>query len=439
MRVMKFGGTSVGSADAIRATCLVIKGARRAKPVVIVSALAGVTNGLLKIAHEKKTSARLRHVAALRQRHAHVLAELRLPNDILDSVFAELETVASKTRSTNKKTVDTFLSFGERFSARIVAACLKSMDVQAQSFDAWEIGMVTDERFGEAEPLSTATITIRQKIRKIAGIPVITGFIGKTRRGEITTLGRGGSDYTVAIIGAAIKAEAIEIWKDVDGFLTADPKIVHEARVVRELSYEEASELAYFGAKVVHPKTLLPAMRARVPVRILNTFKPKEKGTTIISNFEKRKRMSRGLDALTLRKNVAVIHVYTPDFFSGNEILSSIFKLFSEYHINIDVIGMSVASMSIVMDRAETLPREILKGLKKIGHVVVESEKAIICAVGGSLNAAEVAGRMFTVLGENKIPVELISQASSGYSIIFVVGEKSAERALKILHRAFIA
>ena len=438
MRVMKFGGTSVGSADAIRATCLVVKSALRAKPVVVVSALAGATDELLKIAREKKTSARLRHIAAFQKRHERVLRELHLEDHLLDNLFGELTARAKEKFAINKSTADTFLSFGERCSARIVAACLRSMDVRAHSFDAWEIGMVTDEHFGGAEPLPTAARAIRKKIKSIAGVPVITGFLGKTRGGAITTLGRGGSDYTAAIIGAAIGAEAIEIWKDVDGFLTADPRIVPGAKVVPELAFEEASELAYFGAKVIHPKTLIPAMGSNVPVKILNTFKPKEKGTTIISNFERRRRTSRGLDALTLRKNVAVIHVYTPEFFSGNEILSNIFKLFSEYHINIDVIGMSVASISIVMDRAETLPREILRGLEKIGHVVVESEKTIVCAIGGSLNAAEVAGRMFTVLSENKVPVELISQASSGYSIIFVVGEKNAERALKVLHRAFI-
>lgn len=438
MRVMKFGGTSVGNAAAIRSTCAIIKKARSARPVVVVSALAGTTDELLKIAYQQKRSARLLGIANLRERHGRVIEDLRLPTDLLDELFALLEKRAKRKLAANKRAIDMFLSFGERFSARIVAACLSAMRVPAQSFDAWEIGMITDENFGSAEPLPTAAQAIEKRIKRIRGVAIVTGFIGKTRQGAVTTLGRGGSDYTAAIIGAAIHADAIEIWKDVDGFMTADPRLVHDAKVVPELSFEEASELAYFGAKVLHPKTIVPTMRANVPVRVLNTFKPRSKGTLIISSFEKRREKSVSIDALAFRRGVSIIHVYTPEFFDGNTIISEVFKLFDDYRINIDMIAMSVASISLVMDRTVPLPNAMLRGLQKIGRVSVEKQKAIVCTVGGSQNTADVAGRMFKALDKHHIQVELISQASSSYSITFVVDEKDSVRALKVLHKEFI-
>ncbi len=434
---MKFGGTSVGTAAAIQSTVAVVKAALSRDPIVVVSAMAGVTNTLVAMSKEKSLKERVAMIPPITIKHAEILEEFGLDALLLAPEFKELEILAKKPFKADKKRTDHFVSFGERLSAKIVAAKLDESGVHAHAYPAWEIGMITDERFGAAEPLATSYALIAKKIAATHGVPVVTGFIGKTKKGDITTLGRGGSDYTAAIIGAAVHAEAIQIWKEVDGLMTTDPRLVPEAKIVPELSFEEASELAYFGAKVLHPKTILPAMQAGVPVQILNTFKPEGHGSTIVANFEERKEKSRTIEALTFRKGVIAVHVNSPEFFEGSGLMSRIFGIFDKYHTSIDLVATSVVSVSLTTDNGEHLDK-IVKELSKLGEVRVERDKAIVCAVGGSVEAAGVAGRMFTVLGENKIDVEMISQAASGFSITFVVAADDAEKALKVLHKEYI-
>ena len=337
------------------------------------------------------------------------------------------------------KRLDLFQSFGERMCAKIVAAKLSNDGVTARAYNAWDIGMITDGRFGHAEPLASSYALIQEAIANINEVPVVTGFIGKTKAGEVTTLGRGGTDYTTSIIGAAIGAEAIQIWKEVDGIMTTDPRIVPEARVVPELAFEEACELAYFGAKVLHPKTIMPAMKAHIPVEVRNTFKPELPGTTIVSTFAERTNKSATIEALTIKRCVTMLHIYSPEFFEGSGLVARIFGALEKRRISVDVIATSVASVSLTIDDDEHL-EEIAKELSDIGEVSIEAHKAIVCAVGGSVNAAGVVGRMFSVLGDASvaISVEMISQAAGGVSITFVVDEKDAEQAVKVLHKEYI-
>lgn len=437
MLVMKFGGTSVGNAERIRAVAAIIRERLPQKPVVIVSAVAGTTNALINIAAEKTADTRLEMLETLFSVHKQILSELGLDLSLLQPEFEEAKKLAASKKKIDKKVHDQYVSFGERMSAKIVAAALVKMDVNAKALPAWDIGMITDEQFGNAEPLPSSMNLIREKISAMKAVPIITGYVGKTERGVITTLGRGGSDYSAAIIGAALKAEAIQIWKEVDGIMTTDPRLVPEAQVVHELAFEEAAELAYFGAKVLHPKTILPAMRERVPVQVLNTFNPSGTGTTIVASFAERKEKSHSVEALTFKKGVTAIHVNSPEFFEGSGLMANIFNVFEKHKTSIDVVSTSVASVSLTIDNAENLEK-IVADLKKFGEVAVEKDKAIVCAVGGSVNAAGVTGRMFTVLGENNIKVEMISQASGGVSVTFVVNEADAEKALKILHKEYI-
>ena len=323
--------------------------------------------------------------------------------------------------------------------AKIVAAKLSKDGLPARAYNAWDIGMITDGHFGHAEPLASSYALIKEAIATINEVPVITGFIGKTEAGDVTTLGRGGTDYTASIIGAAIGAEAIQIWKDVDGIMTTDPRIVPEARVVPELAFEEACELAYFGAKVLHPKTIMPAMKAHIPVEVRNTFKPELPGTTIVSTFAERAYKSATLEALTIKRRVRMLHIRSPEFFEGSGLMARVFSVLENRRISVDVIATSVASVSLTFEHDGHL-EEIAQELSNIGEVSIEADKAIICAVGGSVNAAGVAGRMFSVLGKAgvAISVEMISQAAGGISITFVVDEKDAEQAVKVLHEEFI-
>lgn len=440
MLVMKFGGTSVGNAQRIEEVCSLVRSSLRRKPVVVVSAVARVTDALTALAKECAQGRGARSVQPILDRHDEVIAALGLDRSLLEKEYDELRLLAAKTRKKkklDKKAMDHFQSFGERMSSRIVAAQLRKMGVRAEAFPAWELGMVTNREFGSAEPLEGSSAAMKEKIGALKLVPVITGFIGKTKKGEITTLGRGGSDYTAAIIGAAIGAEAIQIWKEVDGIMTTDPRIVPEARVVPELAFEEASELAYFGAKVLHPKAILPAMKKRIPVQVLNTFKPRGKGTTIVSGFAERAKGSDTVEAFTFKKNTTIVHVYSPEFFEGSGLLAHVFGLFEKYDTGIDIVSTSVASVSLTIDTDECLEK-ILPGLRKLGQVEVVRGKAIVCAVGGKVNAAGVAGRMFTALGRDSIPVEMISQAASGISMTFVVNNEDAEEAIRVLHKEYI-
>ena len=439
MLVMKFGGTSVGDGERIAHVAALVKTYLKRKPIVVVSAVTKMTDSLISLSKEaalgKGTSLEI-----IRETHEKIIKDLKLDKDLLSLEFKELETLfyaTKKKKKLDKKTMDHFQSFGERMSAKIMASQLSRIGVASRAYPAWEIGMITDDKFGDAEPLGESYPLMKKKLTSLKVVPVVTGFIGKTKNGEIVTLGRGGSDYTAAILGAAIGAEAIQIWKEVDGVLTTDPRLVPEAKVVSELAFEEACELAYFGAKVLHPKSILPAMEKNIPVQVLNTFNPKGKGTTIVSSFDQREGESETIEAFTFKKGITVVHIKSPEFFDGNGLMARIFALFEKYDTEIDIVSTSVVSVSLTTAKDDHLER-IVPELKKMGNVEIVKGKAVVCAVGGKVNAAGVAGRMFTVLGEHNIGVEMISQAASGISITFVVDDRDAEEAIKVLHKEYI-
>jgi aspartate kinase len=441
MIVMKFGGTSVGNADAISQVASVVRHSLGGKPVVVVSAMTKITDALIRLAKESSTGTGSDTARLIRSVHEQTSEELGLDRHICAQDLHELEALVNASRGAplDAKRLDLFQSFGERMCAKIVAAKLSKDRIPARAYNAWDVGMITDRHFGHAEPLATSYALIKEAIANINEAPVVTGFIGKTEAGEVTTLGRGGADYTASIIGAAIGAETIQIWKEVDGIMTADPRIVPEARAVPELAFEEACELAYFGAKVLHPKAIMPAMKAHIPVEVRNTFKPELPGTTIVSTFAERSNKSATVEALTIKRRVTMLHIASPEFFEGSGLMARIFSALEKHRISVDVIVTSVASVSLTMEHDERL-EEIAKELSGIGEVSIEPDKAIICAVGGSVNAAGAAGRMFSVLGDAgvAISVEMISQAAGGVSITFVVDEKDAEQAVKALHKEYI-
>jgi aspartate kinase len=441
MILMKFGGTSVGNAEAISHVASVVRHSLGRRPVVVVSAMTKITDALIRLADESTNGTGSETLKLIRSAHEQTSEALGIGRHICEPELRELEQLVSESRDAplDAKRLDLFQSFGERMCAKIVAAKLSNDGIAARAYNAWDVGMITDDHFGSAEPLASSYALIKKAIAEINEVPVVTGFIGKTKAGEVTTLGRGGTDYSTSIIGAAIGAETIQIWKEVDGIMTTDPRIVPEARVVPELAFEEACELAYFGAKVLHPKTIMPAMKAHIPVEVRNTFKPELPGTTIVSTFAERSNKSAALEALSIKRRVTMLHIASPEFFEGSGLMARIFSVLEKRGVSVDVIATSVASVSLTMDHDERL-EEIAKELSDIGEVSIEANKAIICAVGGSVNAAGVAGRMFSVLGDAGvgISVEMISQAAGGVSITFVVDEKDAEQAVKALHKEYL-
>ncbi|MCH8329205.1 MAG: aspartate kinase, partial [Nanoarchaeota archaeon] len=300
--VIKFGGTSVGNADRIKNTAGIIKSYAEKKPVVVVSAVGGITDKLIELANAANQGNKI--LDDIKKIHYEILEKLSLDKNLLDKDIEELTTTINEIKNNseiNDKILDKMQSFGEQMSSKIVVAQLNKIGVKAQAFNAWDLGFLTDSNFGSAEPLEETFSNLNDNIKTLENqrfsvpqkskgffrefdvVPVVTGFLGKTKEGEITTLGRGGSDYTAAIIGNAIDADEIQIWTDVDGMMSADPKMVSNAKTLNKVSFAEASELAYFGARVLHPKTILPAMKKDIPVRVLNSLNPENNGTTILN------------------------------------------------------------------------------------------------------------------------------------------------------------
>lgn len=437
MIVMKFGGTSVGGAERIANVANIVKSRIERKPVVVVSAVTKITDALIRLGKESAEGKGQETLQHIKKVHNDILEQLDIDKSLLDENMKELENLAMKTRKEkviDKKLFDYFQSFGERMSSKIVAQQLNNIGVKAQAFDAWELGFLTNGEFGDAEPLHASYPSLSKNIRGLDAVLVITGFIGKDEGGNITTLGRGGSDYSAAIIGAAIGADEIQIWTDVNGIMSTDPKIVSDARTIERLSFGEASELAYFGAKVLHPKTILPAMGENIPVKVLNSFDPENRGTTILSHVGNGRRAVTGI---AYKKNITLIHVESTMMIDASGFMAKFFHIFDKYGKSVDIISTSIVSVSLTVDNEDDMG-SIIQDLKGIANVDIVRNKAIICVVGdGMRNTPGIAGRTFTALGKNNINIEMISQGSSEINITFIVDGKDTENAVRILHKEY--
>lgn len=441
MLVMKFGGTSVGNAERIVNVARIIKYYMHKKPVIVVSAVSGITDKLVELGNSASQGKGDDILDNIKRIHYDIIEKLGLDKSLIENDIAALSNFANKIKNNSKnsknidaKTLDIFQSFGEQLSSKIVAAQLNKVGIKAKAFDAWDLGFLTTNDFGNGEPLEETFNNLNNNIKKLSTLPVITGFIGKTEKGEITTLGRGGSDYTAAIVGSAINAEEIQIWTDVDGIMSTDPKIVKDAKTIETVSFEEASELAYFGAKVLHPKTILPAVKRNIPVRVLNTFNPSGKGTLILNKAVKDKRIVK---AISVKKNITLIHVNSARILGAYGFLAKLFAVFDKYKKSVDVVSTSEVSVSLTIDNEKSID-SIINELKGIANIEVLKNRSVICVVGeGIRNAPGILGRTFSVIGKNNINVEMVSQGASGINITFVVDGKDAENSVRFLHKEY--
>ncbi|MBI2542452.1 lysine-sensitive aspartokinase 3 [Candidatus Woesearchaeota archaeon] len=434
---MKFGGTSVGNAERIRNVASIVKSHIKRNPVVVVSAVTKITDALIRLAKECAQGKGDETLAHIEDVHYGILGQLDIDKALLKENLEELKSLAAKAksgRSPDAEALDYFQSFGERISSKIVAEQLNRIGIKAKAFDSWELGFFTDSKFGSAEPLKIAYSSLDKNIRKLEIVPVITGFIGKTENNEITTLGRGGSDYTAAVIGAAIDADEIQIWTDVNGIMSTDPKIASNAKTIGKVSFAEASELAYFGARVLHPKTILPAMNRNIPVKVLNSFNPKNSGTTIVRKAGKN---SHIVKAIACKKGITMISIESTRMLGAYGFLEQLFDIFYKYSKSVDVVSTSEVGVSLTIDNDENIG-ELVKELKEISDVNVLKNKAIICVVGeGMRRTPGVAGKVFTALGKKRINVDMISQGASEINITFIVGGKDANASVKALHKEY--
>src|SRR5438552_626319 len=434
MIVMKFGGTSVEDAAAIDRSCSIVGERISRKPFVVVAALGVGANGLLEdgdLAANGEMRAAMAIADRLEQRHSELL-----PSTAEHFVrLRELLKALSAIGEFSLRTQDLIAAYGEVVSSLIFTDRVKRLGYDAVHVDARQC-MITDDRFGKASPLKDLTTARLEEIARPSlnsgRVVVMGGYIGATKLGMTTTLGRGGSDYSAAIAGAALNAEEIQIWTDVDGLMTADPRIVAEAWKVKEISFEEASELAYFGARVLHPLTLLPAVEQNIPVYILNSRKPKGTGTRIT----RQARPCRNLiKSIACKRGITIVTVSSSRMLMAYGFLKALFEVFDRHHTSVDMVATSEVSVSLTLDNLSSLTA-IIEELKQLGDVQVSSKTALICLVGNNLKYTPgVARRAFGSLGA--INILMVSHGASNINFSFLVDEKDATAAIQKLHADF--
>ncbi len=444
--VMKFGGTSVADAAAFENVARIVAAAREASPVVIVSAMSGVTDSLLaatNTAAEQNVGDAIASLDETFRRH-HAAAKELLPEieagkfvDHVDNIAHQVANLLRgiNTGSNPRATQDAIVSFGETLSSALLAEVLNERGIAARQVDARRC-IITDDEFTCAAPLLAETFSRTQEQLRpcLEGnvVPVLGGFIGATANGTTTTLGRGGSDYTAALIGAALGASEIQIWTDVTGVLTADPRVVPEAQTIERLSYSEAAELAYFGAKVLHPKTIQPAIESSIPVRICNSRAPQERGTLVGPETET---SPRTVKAIAHKSGVTTVQITSARMLGAYGFLRALFEVFDRHRTVVDVVTTSEVSVSLSLDDAGRLP-QIVEELEQLGTVRVERGRAIVCVVGEGLRGTPgIAAKVFSTISD--INVSLISQGASSINFTFAIEEERVNEAVKRLHRAF--
>jgi aspartate kinase len=450
--VMKFGGTSVADAAAIRRLLELVAAVRGdgGRPVVVVSALSGVTNELLEAAAaaQKTDGAAETILDRLRARHLDLTVQLAtdLREDVTAAITAQFEELGAvihavrTLKDLSPRSLDAIASTGELLSSRIVHAALAAAGVPAQWVDPRRIVITTDD-YTQASPVFAE---IDARVPRELGpalesrtVPVTAGYVGATRDGVTTTLGRGGSDYSAAIIGAALHAREIQIWTDVDGMLTADPRLVENPRVVPILSFGEASELAYFGAKVLHPSTILPAVARDIPVRILNSRRPGAPGTLIASHGATGDDQNGRLAAIACKRGVTVVDVTSTRMLMAYGYLRRVFEVFERHRTAVDVVTTSEVSVSVTIDDDRRLGA-VIDDLSDFAEVQSEHGMAILCAVGDGLRRdPRIAARMLGAL--EGFPLRMVSQAASRRNVTVVLRDADAPAAMARLHDVFFA
>ncbi len=459
--VMKFGGTSVGDAESIRLVAESVKKYSVAnKIVVVVSAMSGVTDTLIKISEQAKAgqlNERNKELKKIRYRHVDVVKNAifnsNISSEVLKNISSIIDTLQrvcegiSVLGEMTPKSRDNVLSFGERLSTPIVEGAIRDFGLRTKQLTGGEAGIVTDEEFGEANPLMNVS---KRKIAKNLQplldegvIPVVAGFIAVTQTGDTTTLGRGGSDFTAAILGTTLSADEVWICTDVKGMMTADPKIVPDARTIMQLSYSEALEMTVFGVKALHPRALEPTLEYNIPVRVKNTFDLAAPGTLITKNQDIAK--DEIVKSVSLIRDVAMVNIWGAGMVGKPGIAAKVFEILARSGINILMISQSVseANISLILrrdylEKAVSALEIYLLGKGFAKQINAEDDVGVVAVVGAGMNGFPgVASRVFKAVADQGINVRMIAQGSSELNISFVVKEKDSEQAVRAIHNEF--
>ncbi len=446
MIVCKFGGTSVADAEAIERVYDIVVSKQTQRPVVVVSALGGVTNILFEIARRAAAGERpvaMQLIAQLRERHLHVSATLMPDGAAADQVasditmaFDELSHLAEAFKTLGyltPRSLDTVAAIGELLSSQIIAAAFRERGMMAEWVDARRV-MITNDFFTRAEPdidaIAVAVSDVLLPITRRGALPVIGGFVGATRQGVTTTLGRGGSDYSASLIGAALAASAIEIWTDVDGMLTADPRVVPTARLIERIRFDEAAELASFGAKVLHPSTIAPAVQCGIPVFVFNSRNPGGRGTMIAHDAPR-----MPVRAIAGKRDTTLVKLRSARMLLAPGFLRRVFEVFERHRTSVDVVATSEVSISVTLDDASNLDA-VVSDLMELGEVAVERHRGIVAIVGaGIADGSRALADAIAALGA--VPVYMASLSASGINFTLVIDDAEVVPAMQRLHASF--
>ncbi|MBI4067371.1 aspartate kinase [Candidatus Gottesmanbacteria bacterium] len=463
MIVMKFGGTSLGNAKRIKDVAKIVGSyyKKHGDEAIVVSAMSTVTDLLIKcanLAEERNRKELDKHFLLIQNLHKKTVLDLSLKPDreknllqIIHSLTNNLKKLLESIMTlgdVSKRTLDLVSSYGERISIHLVSYALENFGLKAQALESSNF-ILTNDNFGDADPLlDQSRNKLKPNIKKLLNkktIPVITGFIGATRDGDITTLGRGGSDFSATIVGYCLDAHEVWIWTDVDGVMTADPRIIKDAKTIKSISYNEAAELSYFGAKVLHPRTIIPAALKKIPVRIKNTFNPDFPGTLITNKLNGN---GRGVKAITTIKDLALVTLQGNGMIGVPGTAAKVFTALAEENINVIFISQASSEHNISFvvkkqdgERAkkvltEAFQLELLN--KRIEKIFIEDDVAILAVVGeGMKGKPGTAGKTFSALGDKKVNIIAIAQGSSELNISIVLNESDLIKAVRSIHRAF--
>ncbi|XP_020098270.1 aspartokinase 2, chloroplastic-like isoform X1 [Ananas comosus] len=453
--VMKFGGSSVASAERMREVAELTLSFPEERPVIVLSAMGKTTNKLL-LAGEKAVSCGVTNVSEIdelsfvKELHLKTVDELGVDRSVISVLLDELEQLLkgiAMMKELTLRTRDYLVSFGECMSTRIFAAYLNEVGCKARQYDAFDIGFITTDDFTNADILEATYPAVAKRLHgdwiSDPAIPIVTGFLGKGwKSGAVTTLGRGGSDLTATTIGKALGLREIQVWKDVDGVLTCDPNIYTNAKPVPYLTFEEAAELAYFGAQVLHPQSMRPAREGDIPVRVKNSYNPQAPGTLIT----KARDMSEAiLTSIVLKSNVTMLDIVSTRMLGQYGFLAKVFSIFEDLGISVDSVATSEVSISLTLDPSKLWSRELIQ--QELDHVVEELEKiavvhllqhrSIISLIGNVQRSSLVLEKAFNVLRKNGVNVQMISQGASKVNISLVVHDREAKQCVRALHSAF--
>ncbi|XP_066398973.1 aspartokinase 2, chloroplastic-like [Miscanthus floridulus] len=455
--VMKFGGSSVASAERMREVADLILSFPEERPVVVLSAMGKTTNKLL-MAGEKAVRCGATNVLELdelsfvKELHLGTLDQLGLDRSIVYGLLDELEQLLkgiAMMKELTLRTRDYLVSFGECMSTRIFAALLNKIGVKARQYDAFDLGFITTDDFTNADILEATYPAVAKRLHgdwiKDPAIPIVTGFLGKGwRSGAITTLGRGGSDLTATTIGKALGLREIQVWKDVDGVLTCDPNIHPKAKPVPYLTFDEAAELAYFGAQVLHPQSMRPAREGDVPVRVKNSYNRRAPGTLITKERDMSKTV---LTSIVLKSNITMLDIVSTRMLGQYGFLAKVFSIFEDLGISVDCVATSEVSISLTLDPSKLWSCELVQHKNELDDVIEELEKiavvhllqnrSIISLIGNVQRSSLILEKAFNVLRRNGVNVQMISQGASKVNISLVVHDSEAKQCVQALHSAF--